>query len=444
MLGSKTTCIRLMAVAVVLGGAACSSNTVLDQSVCGDGVIEGHEQCDDGNGTPGDGCEPDCTFTCQVNADCDDGDPCSGTETCNTTLHRCVAGTPEADGTACTYQGMSTVCVSGRCGKPCTMDSDCDDGNPCNGTETCDTTYNACKPGTPLDCDDGLQCTIDSCDPTMGCVYTLIDADGDGYSPLPNDGVSCDSRGGDCDDTVATTNPGAQEICGNGVDDDCSGTADDATPTWYIDCDGDGYAVDLSVTQKQACTKPADQGGCTWTTTVPSSNATQDCDDTLAAVHPGAVNDAPNSGGYFGRPFCHGAGTLASGSPGSFSCSSGYQDWDYDCNGHYDQRYLAVNYTSVSSCYHCPIVLPPIVTISGSAGPAPKQWAGGGDVGGDAGSGTGVITPAYYFCYCAGSGGGYTGSYAPGCGYTGSFQYCTGGTGSTCTGYTGSQEQMCR
>src|SRR5690606_5141256 len=31
--------------------------------VCGDGVVTGGEQCDDGNGVAGDGCENDCTIS---------------------------------------------------------------------------------------------------------------------------------------------------------------------------------------------------------------------------------------------------------------------------------------------------------------------------------------------------------------------------------------------
>ncbi|MFN5091782.1 MAG: MopE-related protein, partial [Bacteroidota bacterium] len=72
----------------------------------------------------------------------------------------------------------------------------------------------------------------------------------------------------DCDDAVFTTNPGASEICINGVDDNCSGVADENCPilgctdatacnydaaantndgsctypsTYYVDADGDGY-----------------------------------------------------------------------------------------------------------------------------------------------------------------------------------------------------------
>jgi cysteine-rich repeat protein len=44
---------------------------------CGDGDVGSGEECDDGNGIPGDGCEPDCTFSCHIDADCDDGIPCT-------------------------------------------------------------------------------------------------------------------------------------------------------------------------------------------------------------------------------------------------------------------------------------------------------------------------------------------------------------------------------
>lgn len=52
----------------------------------------------------------------------------------------------------------------------------------------------------------------------------LIDNDGDGYVEAEN---ACGIPGGDCNDDNANINPGAEEICGNGVDDDCDVNVDE-------------------------------------------------------------------------------------------------------------------------------------------------------------------------------------------------------------------------
>jgi subtilisin family serine protease len=76
---------------------------------------------------------------------CDDGDPCNGTETCEPGTGACVAGTPLPDG------------------------APCPDGNVCNGDETC--LGAVCQPGQPLACRDADACSVDMCDPTRGCVF---------------------------------------------------------------------------------------------------------------------------------------------------------------------------------------------------------------------------------------------------------------------------------
>jgi cysteine-rich repeat protein len=48
-----------------------------EPTLCGNGMVEGMEECDDGNSVSGDGCEADCRYSCHANSECDDGAPCS-------------------------------------------------------------------------------------------------------------------------------------------------------------------------------------------------------------------------------------------------------------------------------------------------------------------------------------------------------------------------------
>ncbi len=81
---------------------------------------------------------------CDTNADCDDGDACNGDETC-----------------------VDNACQSGSA-------IVCDDGAYCNGEETC--VEGVCQVGTTIDCDDSVDCTIDSCnEDTDTCDHTTND-----------------------------------------------------------------------------------------------------------------------------------------------------------------------------------------------------------------------------------------------------------------------------
>lgn len=51
----------------------------------------------------------------------------------------------------------------------------------------------------------------------------LVDADGDGFVEAENDCVP----GGDCDDLDASVYPGAEEICGDEIDNNCDGQVDE-------------------------------------------------------------------------------------------------------------------------------------------------------------------------------------------------------------------------
>ena len=114
----------------------------------------------------------------------------------------------------------------------------------------CDDTNAGVNPGAVEICDlrdDDCDGLIDESG-SIGQRTWYGDADRDGYGDAASVIVACyqppDTAliGTDCDDTLASVNPGAAEIC-NGRDDDCDGTIDVGVATGillYVDSDGDG------------------------------------------------------------------------------------------------------------------------------------------------------------------------------------------------------------
>ncbi len=232
-------------------------------SLCGNGVIDPMEQCDDGNQVNGDGCQVDCTLTCVVSVQCDDGDPCNGAETCNAS-HTCDPGTPSADNTTC---GASQICRGGACGDIQCGDmlvsapEECDDGNvtdgdgcqhdctftcvtgdaarnctpadSCMGQGTCQTETHTCAPGTPIA--DGLACPTDA---TKYCKTGVCTA------PVCNNG---------------TKEPG--EICDDGNTDNTDGCRTNCTYTCAVaanDCPAAPECQVQSCTAQHTCLAIAD------------------------------------------------------------------------------------------------------------------------------------------------------------------------------------------
>jgi cysteine-rich repeat protein len=154
-------------------------------AVCGDRLREDGEECDDGNDVAGDGCEPDCRFSCHDDEECIAGsdDPCL-TETCETVAvgRRCGRipnpGTACDDGNGCTVDDRCDsrgICRPGTNVCPCPggATEECaefEDGNLCNGTLACNPTTRRCEvdPTTVVTCPPDGPCRTYACVPATG------------------------------------------------------------------------------------------------------------------------------------------------------------------------------------------------------------------------------------------------------------------------------------
>ena len=211
---------------------------------CDDGLYcNGDETCDKGTGLCVAGITPDCNdkvactvdscdenlksclwdFSacgCVQDSDCDDGLFCNGAETCDKITNTCVGGISVIvdDSISC------TVDVCDETTKKITHTEDdtlCDNGLFCDGKETCNI-LSDCQAGTLVICDDKEACTLDSCTEgsnTSQCVNEKIDKDKDSYNICtPN---------ADCDDSNSDVHSGANEVCGDNIDNNCDGTIDE-------------------------------------------------------------------------------------------------------------------------------------------------------------------------------------------------------------------------
>ena len=120
---------------------------------------------------------------------------------------------------------------------------DCDDSSDLAspvGVEVCDGLDNDCD-GNTDDADDDTDAT------TMTTWY--LDSDTDGYGTEDTSLVQCDQPSGyvdnadDCDDDKTEVNPDAEEVGGNGIDDNCDGGGPEFMSGDYTDADAD-YTIE--------------------------------------------------------------------------------------------------------------------------------------------------------------------------------------------------------
>ena len=112
----------------------------------------------------------------------------------------------------------------------------------------CKDSENTIYPGATEIADDGIDQDCDNLD----LLTWYADKDGDSFGDAtssitsntqPENYVSDNT---DCNDSEDTIYPGAPEIDGDGIDQDCNSLTD-LSRTWYIDKDGDGYGVSDSI-----------------------------------------------------------------------------------------------------------------------------------------------------------------------------------------------------
>jgi hypothetical protein len=217
-----------------------------------------------------------------------------------------------ADGDTDTYAPTTSAGVS-RCRDPSRPAVGfCPAGftnrGPGGGNTDCNDMSAAFNPGVTETCD-----RIDHNCSSGGMTALDEDSDGDSHAPI---GAAC--VGGfspdDCRDDVATTYPGATEVCDR-IDSNCS-SGGGAEPS--EDMDGDGHAVAAA-----ACT-----GGF----------PKDDCRDNNASVFPGQT-------AYFTTPYCaSGSAPILCSPPNTWWCDvcppvcvgcapPVAVHWDYDCSG---------------------------------------------------------------------------------------------------------------
>ena len=157
------------------GGAECNSGPCDENTHCA--TPAGTACTDDGNLCTADQCDGLGACTHPANVTCDDGQFCNGLETCNPQDGTCVHPSAPTcdDGIVCTADSCDLTannntggCVNAPIANCCTTDADCDDGDACNGLETCDVANQTCQAGTQVVCEDNDVCTTNTCDHATG------------------------------------------------------------------------------------------------------------------------------------------------------------------------------------------------------------------------------------------------------------------------------------
>ena len=146
---------------------------------CGNSTVEAGEQCDDGNTADGDCCSATCQFESVSTVCRSSAGVCDAAEFCDGVSGACPSDAKLTGECRAAVGSCDTAEVCDGVTDECPLDEvldgvSCLDGDVCNGSEICEA--GTCMSGTPLICDDGDECTAESCDEIAGCVHTPIES----------------------------------------------------------------------------------------------------------------------------------------------------------------------------------------------------------------------------------------------------------------------------
>ncbi len=282
---------------IIEEGYACTGGPSVCGPICGDGRrIDGEEGCDDGNLMPGDGCSADCTVEAGWGCDgetclpvCGDGNV-TGDEECDdgndTAGDGCLSCVTE-EGFICNESGCRPNCGDGAV----VVTEECDDGNEDEG-DGCDS---ACR------LEPGFFCSVpgERCEPDCGDGNIIGDEECDDGNTMSGDGcsASCVSEPGwYCDSGPCVTRCGDGVVAGEEVCDE--GTAGNPM---FPGCDRMCTVIVFGFT----CDVPGEacRGTCGDGVLIPP----EECDDGNAIAGDGCTDTCALEDGWH----CPGAGGMA-------------------------------------------------------------------------------------------------------------------------------------